>query len=279
MWISPSFALKGYPVHQVGQLTVGKAPDPPKHFILDGVEYRGIRRDTQHSERTQKSHQRSIPNWGHLCENNKIIVHRPNTSLSVTSDFQFKLLLRLVVMVTWAFTVSSMCSKRGSCRISLPPFSMIRRFSWTRHLAASLADLPCSAHNWSTSCGVDAFSTSLTSSVHSYGNGVSSILASSLPWQKCLAEGRIEDTDIGHSGSVWWTVEVCGRAEAKATWEQWGNRRAHLHSSLVVILERGLPLFNNQSKHLHPHHTWAPKNQPDSTYKKSNSCEPNYVKK
>lgn len=86
MWISPSFALKGYPVRQVGQLTIGKAPDPPKHFILDGLEYRGIRRDTQHSERTQKSHQRSIPHWWHLCENNKIIFHRFNASSSVTSD-------------------------------------------------------------------------------------------------------------------------------------------------------------------------------------------------
>lgn len=70
MWISPSFALKGYPVHQVGQLTVGEAPDPPKHFILDGVEYRRIRRETQHSECAQKSHQRSIPHQGHLCERN-----------------------------------------------------------------------------------------------------------------------------------------------------------------------------------------------------------------
>ncbi len=38
MWIAPSSSLKGYPVQQVGQVTVGEAPDPPEHFILDGAE-------------------------------------------------------------------------------------------------------------------------------------------------------------------------------------------------------------------------------------------------
>lgn len=140
--------------------------------------------------------------------------------------------------LAWECSVSSRSTQQGSCRtfaLSMSFFSSANLLSWIRHMPAWLAEPPRSAHKDSTSCGVVAFSTRISSSVRVNVMFGSSACTGPAPRLRGLMEGRLRDWDHGGYSASGWAVSAWRRLADEEAWGHTTRRRAHRLKNLLAI--------------------------------------------